>query len=71
MSERRWLWQLRVEKGMTQADLAADSGVSQEMIHYLEAGKRAPKPKLAQQIGRLLGFDWTKFYEEGEMTDEK
>lgn len=62
MAGREWLRHIRAEKGMTQADLASNCGISQEMIHYLETGKRAPTPKLAQRLGSLLGFDWTRFF---------
>ena len=57
------LREIRKEKGFTQQTLAEASGVSQSQIARYESGKRQPRPKIAQRIGAVCDFAWTKFYE--------
>ena len=57
---------LRKEKKQTQAELAANLGVSQRMVAACEAGERRPSPALAQKIGAELGMPWTMFFEDGK-----
>ena len=57
---------LRKEKKQTQAELAANLGVSQRMVAACEARERRPSPALAQKIGAELGMPWTMFFEEGQ-----
>ena len=45
--------QLRIELGMTQAQLAAALGVSQSTITHIETGKRSPSPALALEIVQI------------------
>ena len=63
-SNRHWLIQARHDSGMTFSELAKKVGVSQQAISHWETGKRTPKPKSAQKYANILGFEWTKFYEE-------
>jgi transcriptional regulator with XRE-family HTH domain len=41
----------RKQMGKTQAEMAADLGVSQEMIAQIESGKKAIPPELLQKLG--------------------
>ena len=61
--KREWLIQSRKEKGITQEELAELCDSTQMMISNIENGIRRPSPELAQKIASVLGFDWTKFYE--------
>ena len=61
---------LRKEKKLTQAELAQNLGVSQRMIAACELGERRPSPGLAQRIGAVLGFEWTRFYEDEDEQEE-
>ena len=61
---RHWLIQARHDSGKQFKELAKEIGVSQQAISNWETGKRTPKPKLAKKYAQLLGFEWTKFYEE-------
>lgn len=65
MSEikREWLIAFRKAKNLSQSELAEAIGVSQLAVSTYECGSRDPKPKVAKKIARVLGFDWTKFYE--------
>ena len=52
----------RIERGMTQKQLAALTGLSQSVISRYENGTRRPAPEHAMIIAEILGFDWTEFY---------
>ena len=48
----------------TQQDLANRVGVTRQMISVIERGEQRPSPEVAKKIAMVLGFDWTKFFEE-------
>lgn len=52
--------------GLTQEKLAGVVGASRQMIGLLENGSAKPSVKLAKKIANVLGFEWTRFYEDGE-----
>ena len=54
---------LRKAHGEQQKELAEAIGVSQISLSTYEQGIRTPKPQVAKKIARVLGFEWTKFYE--------
>ena len=58
------LKEIRKQKGLTQQQLAKSSGVNQSQIARYESGKRLPRPKIAQRLGKVLEFDWKEIYEE-------
>ena len=58
-----WLERLRHDKHMTEKDVAQAAGISQQHYNFIENGKRRPSVDVAKTLGELLGFDWTKFYE--------
>ena len=60
---RPWLKNLRESKGLSQAKLADEVGVTVTAISKYEAGERSPKPIIAKKIAEVLGFDWTKFFD--------
>lgn len=64
MKRREWLMQFRKEKGLSIKAIAKLSGVTQQCWSNYEIGKRTPRPNKAQKIAKLLGFKWTKFYED-------
>ena len=63
--KREWLLRRRLDAGMSGTDVAKICGISQVEYSRIETGKRTPRPALAQTMGRVLGFDWRLFYEEG------
>ena len=67
---RRWLIDLRDEKGMTQGQVAAAAGIAQPSYYEIEKGISNPKPETAKKIGATLAFPWTRFYEEDQDTEE-
>lgn len=56
--------EMRKAKNMTQVELAKKAGVAQNTISQLETGERRPSVKVAKRIAGVLGFEWTRFYEE-------
>lgn len=60
---RYWLRNKRLEKQLTQAQLAKIVGADATMISKIEVGERRPSVELAKKIAEALGFDWTRFYE--------
>ena len=65
---RKWLFDLR--KGRTQAEVAKAAGITQQMYSAIERGERWPSVKVAKRLAAVLGFDWTRLYEDDEDNDE-
>ena len=38
--------------------------IDKAYYNYIENGKRRPSVPVAKRIGAVLGFDWTRFYED-------
>ena len=66
---RKWLKELRTQKDLTQKEVANAANVDATMISKIEQGERRPSVEVAKKIAAVLGFDWTRFYEdEDELT---
>ena len=66
---RIWFKRTRKEKGFTQEELAAKIGVTRQHIGLIENGVVAPSVEVAKKIAAVMGFDWTRFYDdEDEIT---
>lgn len=63
---RGWLIGLREDQGLTQGAVAMAAGIAQPSYFEIEKGISTPKPETAKRIAGVLGFDWTKFYEDEE-----
>lgn len=61
---RQWLVDARKKKGLTQKDASKLSGVSQPAFCNYEHKKTNPTVPNAKRIGKVLGIDWTKFFED-------
>lgn len=59
---RNWLIELRGKR--TQAQIAEAAGITQQMYCMLELGERRPSPEVAKKIAAVLGFNWTRFYDD-------
>ena len=59
-----WLKEIRKNAGLTQRKTAEVAGVSRFYYIDIELGRREPNVKSAKKIAAVLGFDWTRFYEE-------
>lgn len=65
-TSREWLRQIRYERGMTQEQVAEHAEISRPYYVLLETGSgcKGLSVKTAMKIGKTLGFDWTKFFED-------
>lgn len=61
---RQWLKNIRLTKNLTQKELAELSKIKRTTITEIENGKANPSVETAKAIASVLGFDWTRFYEE-------
>jgi transcriptional regulator with XRE-family HTH domain len=61
---RTWLKNIRTEKNLTQSEIAKMAGVDVTMISKIELGERRPSVEVAKKIAAVLGFDWTRFYDD-------
>lgn len=69
--ERLWLRVLRISKGHTQISLGKAVGLAAPTISSYEKGELTPKPPAAIRLGKELGFDWRRFYEDTESEETK
>lgn len=58
------LQQKREAAGFTQVQMASKLGVTSQYYNLIENGHRRPGPEKAKEVGRILGIDWTLFYDE-------
>lgn len=59
---REWLRELRGDK--SQKDIAEACNITQQAYCLIELGKRDPSVEVAKKIAAVLGFNWTKFFED-------
>lgn len=59
-----WLKQIREEKRMTGSYVAKEAGISQPTYSYIESGRKKPGVAVAKRIAAVLGFEWTRFFDE-------
>lgn len=59
-----FLQAVRKEKNMTQSEVSKRAGISQPAYCNIENEERKPSVEMAKRIGAVLGFDWTRFFEE-------
>ena len=60
---RAWLIKARLDKGLTQKEVAEKVKISQPSICDIEQGNKTPRPDTAKRIAKVLGFDWTRFFD--------
>lgn len=60
---RKWLREIRAEKGFTLKKVASAAGISECYYSQIENGKRNATPPVAKKIAAFLGFSWEKFFE--------
>lgn len=56
---------LRKSSGKSQAEIAQIIGITRAAYSNIENGKRRPSVEVAKRIAAALGFEWTRFYEDG------
>ena len=66
-----WLTQIRKTHGISQQQVADVVGISRAGYANIEIEKRRPSPEVAQKIGTMLGFDWTRFFDNDPLDETK
>ena len=61
---RIWLKDIRAQQNMTQQEVAKAANVDVTMISKIELGERRPSVEVAKKIAAVLGFEWTRFFED-------
>lgn len=56
----------RIEKRLTQQQLADKIGVDRTLVSKIECGASSPSVTVAKKIASVLGFDWTRFFDDDD-----
>lgn len=65
MCEKRdWLISIRANLRMDHKDVAKKAGIGRSTYTLIENGQRRPSVEVAKAIATVLGFEWTKFFED-------
>jgi putative transcriptional regulator len=59
-----WLKKKRIDKGLTQIQVAEKCEISRSYYTHIENGTKIPTVNVAKQIGSTLDFNWTIFFKE-------
>lgn len=59
---RKWLKELRGNRGLTQEEVALLSDISRSHYTSIEIGTKTPSVDVAKKIGKTLKFDWVIFF---------
>lgn len=62
--KKEWLQQIRLNAGLTQEQVASKVGIARSTYGAIETGERNVRPHIAKKIAKLLGFQWTLFFED-------
>ena len=57
-------WLVKERGKRTQQEVANEAGMSQSGYASIETGARRPSVDTAKRIAAVLGFKWTRFFEE-------
>ena len=67
---RDWLTAIRELKGLSQKYVAERVGIKQPTYSNIENGNRRPSVEVAKQIADVLGFEWTRFFEDKKESEK-
>ena len=57
---------IRQQKKLTQQQLADEILCARTVIANIETGPSRPSIRTAEALGKALGFNWWKFFEDGD-----
>ncbi len=63
---REWLVMARQKMKLTQESVAREANISRAYYTQLELSQRDPSIRVAKELGRVLDFAWTRFFDETE-----
>ena len=61
---REWLKQLRLEQNLNHEGVANAANIHRAYYTMIEGGHRNPSVDVAKRIAAVLGFEWTRFFED-------
>lgn len=64
------LKKIRVNKGLTQTNLAKSLGVTQQCVELWERNKRSPRAALLPKLAKVLGCTIDELMADGDEEDE-
>ncbi|MCY7983399.1 helix-turn-helix domain-containing protein [Bacillus inaquosorum] len=62
--QREWLKCHRLNKGLTQKDVAAKAKIARTTYASIEQGERNAGVQTAKAIAKVLDFNWTLFFDD-------
>lgn len=62
MKQRELIRNRRIEKGLTEIQVAQFAGITQGAYSHIESGRRNPSIKVAKRLAKVLEMDWTEFF---------
>lgn len=68
---RKWLITIRKRKGLSQKQVSEKANIAQPSYCKIEKGERGVAVETAKKIADVLGFDWTRFYEDELIKEEE
>jgi len=57
------LVKIRQDKNFTQSQVATNADISLSFYSQIENGVRKPSVETAKRIAKVLGIEWTRFFE--------
>ena len=60
---------LREALDLTMKQVGDRCGISESHYCLIERGQRRPSPEVAKRIAAVLGFEWTRFFEDESPAD--
>lgn len=61
--KREWLEKIRLDKGLSQEQMALILKIPASTYSMYECRTRNPKVSEAKRLAKILKIEWTKFYE--------
>ncbi len=59
-----WLVEIRGDR--SQYKVAEEIGIAQSTYANIEKGIRNPSVRMSKKIAAAMGFEWTRFFEDGK-----
>lgn len=54
----------RKARKLSQSQLGREIGLTRQAVSQLELGRNKPDVETAKKLGKVLGFDWWRLYED-------
>ncbi len=61
---REWLKQFRLKRNLNHKDIARTASIHRAYYTMIENGQRTPSVSVAKKIAAVLGFHWSRFFED-------